>query len=53
MKLLKTFFKKEEKDYKKPVLKLFSTVVPQSFLKANPHWDTHLYTKQEIINDSK
>lgn len=35
----------------KPVLKINRTIVPQSYLNVTKHWDSNLYSNQEILND--
>jgi hypothetical protein len=35
----------------KPVLKVQSTMVPQSFLNKFGHWDGHLFNNQTVFED--
>ena len=50
LKYLKNLTHKEEKIYEKPVMKIFSTVVPKSFLEKFV-WDEKLFENKIIIND--
>lgn len=37
----------------KPTLKVFSSTIPQSYLDKTKKWDSELYIKQTVIDDTK